>query len=61
MRILMVLPMLTILAAATAARAERIVPSIDERFAAAVATLEKPDFRRHVVPLLGRLGCNGRA
>ena len=61
MRILMVLPMLTILAAATAARAERIVPPIDERFAAAVATLEKPDFRRHVVPLLGRLGCNGRA
>ena len=61
MRILLVLPAFTILAAATAARAERIVPPIDERFAAAVATLEKPDFRRHVVPLLGRLGCNGRA
>ncbi len=22
---------------------------------------ETPDFQRHVVPLLGRLGCNGRA
>jgi len=76
MRIMTWLQMLTILAAAAAARAERIVPPIDERFAAALATaaaepagivaepagfLEKPDFRRHVVPLLGRLGCNGRA
>ncbi|MBX9653998.1 DUF1549 domain-containing protein [bacterium] len=30
-----------------------------ERFAA--ATDEVPDFRRHVLPLLSRLGCNGRA
>lgn len=43
--------------------ADDIVPPIDERFAAALeaAVLEKPDFRGHVVPLLGRLGCNGRA
>ena len=42
---------------------------IDQRFAAeadvggeaAEAGGETPDFRRHVVPLLGRLGCNGRA
>ena len=33
---------------------------IDERFAAAAPT-EEPDFRRHVVPLIGQLGCNGRA
>ena len=33
---------------------------IDERFAAENVT-ETPDFRQHVVPLLGKLGCNGRA
>ncbi|MBI3465635.1 MAG: DUF1549 domain-containing protein, partial [Planctomycetes bacterium] len=32
----------------------------DERFAAESAK-EVPDFRRHVIPLAGRLGCNGRA
>jgi hypothetical protein len=31
-----------------------------ERFASSDAT-ETPDFRRHVVPLFGRLGCNGRS
>lgn len=31
-----------------------------ERFAAADAA-EVPDFQRHVLPLMGRLGCNGRA
>ncbi|MBL8851818.1 MAG: DUF1549 domain-containing protein, partial [Planctomycetaceae bacterium] len=35
-----------------------IVPTRD-RFAA--TTDETPDFQRHVVPLLGKLGCNGRA
>lgn len=33
---------------------------IDERFAVESVT-ETPDFRQHVVPLLGKLGCNGRA
>ena len=33
---------------------------IDQRFTPS-ATSEKPSFQRHVVPLLGRLGCNGRA
>jgi len=41
------------------------VPSLDMRFAQtaenAVNEDESPDFRRHVVPLMGRLGCNGRA
>jgi Protein of unknown function (DUF1549) len=32
----------------------------DQRFASAT-TDERPDFRKHVVPLLGRMGCNGRA
>lgn len=35
-------------------------PPASERFAQAEAN-ETPDFQRHVVPLLGRLGCNGRA
>ncbi len=33
---------------------------VNQRFANAEGT-ETPSFQRHVVPLLGRLGCNGRA
>ena len=33
---------------------------IDQRFADEAIT-ETPDFRQHVVPLMGKLGCNGRA
>jgi hypothetical protein len=40
--------------------AAEVLPPTSERFATANAT-EVPDFQRHVVPLLGRLGCNGRA
>ena len=36
------------------------IPPANERFAA-VDNSEVPDFQQHVVPLLGRLGCNGRA
>lgn len=35
------------------------VSRIDQRFASAVE--EVPEFRKHIVPLLGKLGCNGRA
>ncbi|MEX2187444.1 MAG: DUF1549 domain-containing protein [Pirellulales bacterium] len=35
------------------------LPPVSQRFAA--DTDEVPDFQRHVSPLLGRLGCNGRA
>ncbi len=45
------------------ATAQPIDP-IDVRFAPgsqSVADAEIPDFQKHVVPLLGRLGCNGRA
>lgn len=35
-------------------------PSIQSRFDQA-AVEEVPDFQKHVMPLLGRLGCNGRA
>ncbi|OYW17974.1 MAG: hypothetical protein B7Z55_11510, partial [Planctomycetales bacterium 12-60-4] len=50
-----------LLAAATpAADNGAEVPRIDTRFAKADVT-ETPDFRQHVVPLMGKLGCNGRA
>lgn len=44
---------------APAIRAAELVPPANVRFAK--ETDETPDFQRHVVPLLGRLGCNGRA
>jgi hypothetical protein len=58
----LVLPLVTLLVSRPSPAAD-IVPPIDERFAAALeeAVRQPPDFRRHVVPLLGRLGCNGRA
>ena len=36
-----------------------VVRPARERFAADAE--EDPDFRKHVLPVLGRLGCNGRA
>ena len=42
-----------------AGAAEVLCPA-SERFAGP-GVREAPDFQRHVVPLLGRLGCNGRA
>ena len=42
--------------------AEEITPALKERFADAVSVADvTPNFQRHVVPLLGRLGCNGRS
>lgn len=49
---------LSLCLSAAAADTER--PRIDTRFAQDGVT-ESPDFRQHVVPLLGKLGCNGRA
>jgi len=40
--------------------AAETLPLASVRFAAADVK-ETPDFQRHVIPLLGRLGCNGRA
>ncbi len=45
---------------AVPASADSIVEPASERFAAEDAT-ETPHFRMHVVPLMGKLGCNGRA
>jgi len=42
------------------AASSKALPDIIERFQAADAK-ETPDFQKHVIPLLGRLGCNGRA
>jgi hypothetical protein len=42
------------------AQATELTPPASERFASEKTT-EAPDFRRHVLPLFGRLGCNGRA
>ncbi len=36
-----------------------VAPPVDQRFG--TASEETPDFQKHVSPLLGRLGCNGRA
>ncbi|MGH7139465.1 MAG: DUF1549 domain-containing protein, partial [Pirellulales bacterium] len=44
---------------AASARANDIAPPANERFAAESSA--QPDFRRHVLPVMGRLGCNGRA
>ena len=43
-----------------AASAADDVLRLDQRFANESIT-ETPDFRQHVVPLMGKLGCNGRA
>ena len=41
------------------------MPSLSERFKPSaegtISTDEVPDFQKHISPLLGRLGCNGRA
>lgn len=37
-----------------------VIPSVMQRFAVE-GTEEVPDFQKHVVPMFGRLGCNGRA
>src|SRR6187401_2713225 len=44
---------------ASAAEAEAMAP-IKERYANADVT-EEPNFQRHISPLIGRLGCNGRS
>ncbi|MEM9585751.1 MAG: DUF1549 and DUF1553 domain-containing protein [Planctomycetota bacterium] len=42
------------------ANSEDVLASLPQRFLDA-DTDEVPDFQRHVIPLMGRLGCNGRA
>ena len=47
-------------ASVTMAADEAVIESAAKRFATPESP-ETPDFRQHVMPLLGRLGCNGRA
>jgi len=51
--------LVTVLSTSVLTAAE-VVPPASARFAAA-DTNAVPDFQQHVVPLLGRLGCNGRS
>ena len=48
------------LTTAAPVRADELMPPADQRFASD-DTKETPSFQRHVLPLMGRLGCNGRA
>lgn len=55
-----VLPVLVIVFVPLESRSENLIPSASQRFRTSTVE-EMPSFQRHVVPLLGRLGCNGRA
>lgn len=48
-----------LLAGSGLAKADDVIAPARDRFAG--ETEEVPDFQRHTVPLLGKLGCNGRA
>jgi hypothetical protein len=50
---------LSLLAVATATAAPAKLPTASERFGN-LAKAEEPSFRRHVIPLMSRLGCSGR-
>ncbi len=54
------LTLAAVLAATWSAAAADILPPASERFATADG-MEVPNLQRHVLPLMGRLGCNGRA
>src|SRR5688572_17758953 len=55
-----IIAVVLVLAAASAARADGVAAPVSERYRSAQGD-EVPSFQRHVIPLLGRLGCNGRA
>ncbi len=76
LRSLTAISALLVAATGLSARADNPIRPVNERFAvpadanpaevsikAAIddSGVETPDFRRHVLPLMGRLGCNGRA
>ncbi|MCA9048947.1 MAG: DUF1549 domain-containing protein, partial [Planctomycetaceae bacterium] len=50
-----------LLVAGTAVSEDAVTPSVSQRYADAAAEHAAPDFQRHVIPLVGKLGCNGRA
>jgi hypothetical protein len=59
MRVIWMFGLILLLPWASAESAEALLP-VNLRFKTPDSA-EVPDFQRHVVPLLGRLGCNGRA
>ncbi|MCI0703501.1 MAG: DUF1549 domain-containing protein, partial [Planctomycetia bacterium] len=56
----MIVLALLALAVSSPVTAAEIIPPTSERFKQQTGD-EVPSFQRHIVPLLGRLGCNGRA
>jgi len=56
----LLLPLILVLAASPFACAAEVIAPANERFAKP-SDKETPSFQRHVLPLMGRLGCNGRA
>ena len=56
---LVLAPLMTAVAPRSSAAGEPVAPA-EQRFRDAAAN-ETPDFQRHLVPLMGKLGCNGRA
>ncbi len=52
--------LIAVVGGVSGARAAELAPPVSQRFASEKIA-ESPDFRRHVLPLFGRLGCNGRA
>lgn len=56
----LILVALVVLGSAPPLQAADVLAPAPERFKTATSE-ERPSFQRHVLPLLGRLGCNGRA
>jgi Protein of unknown function (DUF1549)/Protein of unknown function (DUF1553) len=60
-----ILSLIALICATSSLYADTVMEPLDKRFApdaaGKLATDEIPDFQRHISPLLGRLGCNGRA
>jgi Protein of unknown function (DUF1549)/Protein of unknown function (DUF1553) len=60
-----ILSLIALICATSSLYADTVMEPLDKRFApdaaGKLATDEVPDFQRHISPLLGRLGCNGRA
>lgn len=52
---------IVLLNSSVAQAGDEVLVPLSERFAPQANTQEVPSFERHVSPLLGRLGCNGRA
>jgi hypothetical protein len=52
---------IVLLQSSVAQAGDEVLLPLSERFGPQATTEEVPSFERHVSPLLGRLGCNGRA